>query len=224
MHTFYRHIRLLLAVLLSFGVLCFMAGSASAYAALPMHAKVYKASPAIGSTIAQAPTSVTVFALENINPDPKKSNLFIYAPTGELISQGNATVSLSNPQEMTVTIKPDPKKGNGVYVVQWITVSALDGDPDQGAFVFTVNTGAPPATPTPVATTSTGQATPAPGSTTPATGGTPLWVPIVVGVLALLIGLGGGFGLGRRNAAPRLGAMRRTVSQQQQEEEPSKRT
>ncbi len=223
MHTFYRHIRLPLATLLSFGVLCFMAGSASAHAALPMHAKVYKAIPAIGSTIVQAPTSVTVFALENINPDPKKSNLFVYAPTGELISQGNATVSLSNPQEMTVSIKSDPKKSNGVYVVQWSTVSALDGDPDQGAFVFTVKAGATPTTLTPVATTSTGQATPSTGSTTPTTGGTPLWVPIIVGILALLIGLGGGFGLGRRNAAPRLGAMRRTVARQQQEEEPGKR-
>ena len=65
-------------------------------------------------------------------------------------------VSLTNPEEMSITIKPDSVHPNGVYVVQWKTVSALDGDP--GAFVFTVNTGAV-VTHTPVATTSTGQTT-----------------------------------------------------------------
>ncbi len=234
MHILYHRIRLPLATLLSLlGVLCLMAGNVSAHTALPAHAKVDKAIPAIGSTVTQAPTRVTVFALENLNPDPKKSNLFVYGPNGELISQGNATVSLSNPQEMAVPIKPNPSSSDGVYVVQWITVSALDGDPDQGAFVFTVKAGAATATPTPEATTSTptplptiatGQTTPSTNSPIPDTEETPLWVPIVVGVLALLIGLGGGFGLGRRNAAPRLGAMRRTVAQQQQEEESSKRT
>jgi hypothetical protein len=49
---------------------------------------------------------VTVFALENINPNPKLSNLFVYAPTGELISQGNAQVSLQDPKQMSITIKP----------------------------------------------------------------------------------------------------------------------
>src|SRR6266566_6340020 len=62
----------------------------------------------------------------NMNPDPKKSNLFVYGPGGELISQGNARVSFSNPQQMSVPIKPN---WNGVYIVHWVTVSAVDGDP-----------------------------------------------------------------------------------------------
>jgi len=131
---------------------------------------VYKAIPAIGSTIAQAPTTVTVFTLENINPDPRKSNLFVYGPGGDLISQGNAKVALNDPRQMSITIKA---AGNGIYVVRWITVSAVDGDPDEGAFVFTVTPG--------------GTTQPAPNTgttpTAPATAGTPLWVPIVVGVL-----------------------------------------
>src|SRR5258708_31561497 len=98
-------------------------GRASTHTSYPAHAKVYKAIPAIGSTIAQAPTTVTVFTLENINPDPKKSNLFVYAPSGDLISQGNAQVSLNDPKQMSITIKPS---GNGVYVVRWIPVSSLD--------------------------------------------------------------------------------------------------
>ena len=224
MHKLYPRLQLPLTTVLSLFLLYLMTGTASAHAVTPTHAKVTKAIPAIGSTVSQAPTTVTVFALENINPDPNKSNLFVYSPAGDLISQGNAKVSLTNPEEMSITIKPDTAKLNGVYVVQWKTVSALDGDPDQGAFVFTVNTGAA-ATPTPAvtATTPTGQSTTPSTTGTTGTGGTPIWVPIVVGVVALLAGLGVGLGLGRRRTASSIGAMRKTVTTQSEEEESIKR-
>jgi methionine-rich copper-binding protein CopC len=210
MHTRYNRIpRTPLAMFLSVGLLLLMAGTASAHstapthAHLPAHAKVYKAIPAIGSTITQAPTTVTVFTLENINPNPKLSNLFVYAPTGELISQGNAQVSLQDPKQMSITIKPS---GNGVYIVRWITVSALDGDPDQGAFFFNLQPKAPAKAPAQTKTT----------TAPPTASGTPLWVPILVGVLALLVGLGGGFGLGRRNAQTTVSSMRRAIAEQQE--------
>src|SRR6266705_39370 len=198
-----------LAMFLSVGLLLLMAGTAAAqsttptHVTVPAHAKVYKAIPAIGSTITQAPTTVTVFAFENINPNPKLSNLFVYAPTGELISQGNAQVSLQDPKQMSITIKPN---GNGVYIVRWITVSALDGDPDQGAFFFNVQPKAPAKATAPTKTT----------TAPPTASGTPLWVLILVGVLALLVGLGGGFGLGRRNAQPVVSSMRRAIAEQQE--------
>ena len=179
MRTSYRYIRLLGATLLGLGLLFVVVGTVSAHVA---HAKVLSATPAIGSTITQAPSKVTVFTAENINPNPKLSNLFVYSPAGDLISQGDAKVSLSDPKQMSISIKPG---GNGVYIVRWITVSALDGDPDQGAFVFTVK----PA----VVATSHGSTT----TTTSGTSGIPLWVPILVGIVALLIGLGAGLGIGR---------------------------
>jgi copper resistance protein C len=219
MRTFYYRLQLPFALLLSMGLLYLMTGTVSAHSTIPTHAKVNKAIPAIGSTVSQAPTTVTVFTLENINPDPNKSNLFVYSPAGDLISQGNAKVSLTNPEEMSIAIKPDSAHPNGVYVVRWITVSALDGDPDQGAFVFTVNTSAV-TTPTPVATTT---ASTAPlTTTTSGTSGTPVWVSIVVGVIALLVGLAVGLGLGRRRNTSSIGTMRKTVAQQS-EEEPIKR-
>jgi copper resistance protein C len=206
---YYRILRTPFAMLLSVGLLLLMAGTAAAHSAAPMHvtvpahAKVYKAIPVIGSTVTQAPTTVTVFTLENINPNPKKSNLFVYAPGGDLISQGNAKVSLQDPKQMSITIKPN---GNGVYIVRWITVSALDGDPDEGAFFFNVQPKAPVKATAPTKTT-----------TAPTTAsGTPLWVPILVGVLALLVGLGGGFGLGRRQARPAVSSMRRAIAEQQE--------
>jgi len=212
MRTRHRSIHLPWAALLSLGLLFVIGGTASAHssvstrATVPAHAKVYKAIPAIGSTIAQAPTTVTVFTLENINPDPKKSNLFVYGPGGDLISQGNAQVALNDPRQMSITIKA---AGNGIYVVRWITVSAVDGDPDEGAFVFTVK-------PADTSQPATGNRT---TITAAGTGATPLWVPIVVGVLALLLGLGSGIGLGRRSTVSSMRTVRRTVAEQQQEED-----
>lgn len=216
MHTVRPYKHLLLSPLVALALLLTMAGMAAAHTAYPAHAKVYKAIPGIGSTIAEAPTSVTVFTLENINPDPTKSNLFVYAPGGDLISQGNAKVSLSNPQEMSISIKPS---GSGTYIVRWITVSAADGDPDQGAFFFKVQAGAA-ATPTPAPTASNSGTGTTPTATP--TGGTPIWVPIVVGFIALLVGLAGGWGLGRsgrrRTATSSIGAMRRSVAAQREDE------
>ena len=96
MRMIYYRLQMPFALLLSMGMLYFMTGTVSAHSTIPAHAKVNKAIPAIGSTVSQAPTTVMVFTLENINPDPNKSNLFVYSPAGDLISQGNATVSLTN--------------------------------------------------------------------------------------------------------------------------------
>lgn len=215
MRTLYHRLRLPFVFIFSVTLLYFMAGTVSAHSIIPAHAKVYKSIPAIGATISQAPTSVTVFTLENINPDPNKSNLFVYSPAGDLISQSNAKVSLTNPREMSITIKPDKTHLDGVYVVRWITVSAEDGDPDQGAFVFTVNANAA-TTPTPIATTSTTT----PTSTTNGSTGSPIWVPIVVGLIALLIGLAIGLWFGRRRArtATSIASMRKKVADEAQEE------
>ena len=220
MRTLYYRLQLPFALMLSMGLLYFMTGTVSAHSTFPAHAKVYKAIPAIGSTISQAPTIVTVFTLENINPDPNKSNLFVYSPAGDLISQGNATVSLTNPREMSITIKPDKANLNGVYVVRWITVSAEDGDTDQGAFVFTVNASTT-TTPTPGATAIS--STVPSSTTTNGAGGIPIWVLIVVGLLALLIGLGIGIWLDQRRKSSSIGAMRKAVAEQSQEEDSIKR-
>src|ERR1700694_5961538 len=84
MRRLHHRIVLVLVPLLSLGLLFTVAGTASAHV---NHAKVLSAIPAIGSTITQAPTTVTADCAENINPDPTKSNLFVYGPAGDLISQ-----------------------------------------------------------------------------------------------------------------------------------------
>jgi methionine-rich copper-binding protein CopC len=198
----------ILALLLSMGILLFATvGTVSA------HAKVIDSNPKMGSTIPNAPTTITVTTAENMKPGAQSSNLFVYGPSGDLISQGDATVSLNNPKQMSVNIKGGDK---GVYVVRWVTVSADDGDPDQGAFIFTV--GAPAASSQPATAPSQSSIPP----TTPSASGTPIWVPIVTGIVALLVGLGAGLGLGRNRASA--AAIPPAPSTTSQEKEPTKQS
>ncbi len=182
--------RLLTAITLSCGLFFVFFGVASAHTMVANHAKVNRAIPAIDSTIATAPTTVTVFTVENMKTDLKDSNLLVYGPSGDLISTGNAKFDVNNPQTMSVTIKPEK---DGVYIVRWNNVSSDDNDPDQGAFTFTVKSG----------TTAAATMTPAKTTPAPTTSGTPVWVPILVGIVALLLGLGAGFVFGsNRRSTP----------------------
>jgi methionine-rich copper-binding protein CopC len=191
MKTLHQSSKAFIAALLSIGLLLVVAvGTASA---APAHAKVLSATPAIGSTIATAPTTISVITAENMKPGAANSNLFVYGPSGALISQGDAKVALNNPKSMSVAIKPEK---DGIYVVRWITVSSDDGDPDQGAFVFTVKAAAAAApAPTPAAHASSGT------TTASSSGSAPILPLVIAAIVALLVGLGAGFGLGRGRAS-----------------------
>jgi len=191
-------VRALLALSLNL-VLLLIFASGTVFA----HAKVDSSTPGIGAVIGTAPTSVSVHTAENIKPGAQLSNLFVYGPDGELISQGDAKIPLSTPNEMSVTIKPEK---DGIYVVRWITVSADDNDPDQGAFTFTVKSGATSSTTsTPASATTNTNTTSTPASTTntsTASNSPPILPAIITGIVALLVGLGAGFGLGRNRTVP----------------------
>lgn len=223
MRTSRYALKTLLAALVGLGMLCMTAATAFAAPALPAHAKVWKSDPAIGSTIAQAPSKVTVFALEDINPDPAQSYLQVYGPSADatdtLISQGKSQVSLSDPKQMSVNITPNSGHANGVYVVFWRTVSADDGDAVSGTFSFTVNPNGAGTTP-PASQNNAGAQ---PGTGNNASTGTPLWALIVAAIVALLVGLGAGLGFGRRRKPATIGAMRASIARDQ-EEETSKRS
>lgn len=209
MHTLRRLLTGLAALMFSLSIaLVAMVGTASA------HAAVISSNPAKGSVIATAPTTITVTTAENMNPDPKKSNLFVYGPGGEVISQGDAKIPLNDPKQMSVAIKPN---GDGVYIVRWITVSADDNDPAEGAFSFTVKAGASgtTTTSTPAASlSSTGNTT---GNSTD--NNYSLLPAIIAGILALVIGGGAGFALGRSRGTK---GTSHISSESEQSQEPTK--
>ncbi len=191
-----HYISALLALLLNL-ILLLTVASGTVFA----HAKVDSATPGIGSVISTAPTSISVHTLENIKPGAQFSNLFVYGPSGALISQGDAKIPLSQPEVMSIAIKPEK---TGVYVVRWVTVSADDGDPDQGAFTFTVKPPVAASTSSQAQTTNTAKVAP-----TSNTNSFPTLPVVITGLIALLVGLSAGFGIGRnRTAIPKTNAER----------------
>ncbi len=196
-----------LALAAALGVSALFASTASA------HASYVSSDPAAGAVLATAPTTVTVHFAENVDPQTDKDgksslvvyhsdakNTYTFDEEATVVSTGETQFPLSDAKTMSIAMKGD---GDGIYAVYWHTVSADDGDPDTGVFFFGVGTGnvlgngSASASPT---------ATAVPGGSTSAastSSGTPVWVTILVGVVALLLGGGIGTWLSRRTSAPR---------------------
>src|SRR5579884_1356992 len=117
-------------------------------------------------------------------------------------------------------------------VLLLVAVAVADGFPafvftmkanaPAGAFAFIVNTKA--GNPSATATATSNSTTPS-NTTSSGAGGTPVWVPILVGIVALLVGLGGGLALGRSRptTASTISSMRRAIEQSEADEQPAER-
>ena len=183
-----------LALTSALGLTILLTGVASA------HASYVSSDPAAGAVLATAPTQVTVHFAENVNPagangipsslqvfqKPELKNTFYSDQDATEVSTGTTQFPLSDAKSMSIAMKG---AGNGIYEIYWHTVSADDGDPDSGVIFFGVGSGN-------VLGTGSTNITPAP--TTTSSSGVAVWVPILVGILALLIGGGVGAWLARR--------------------------
>jgi len=137
-----------------------------------------------------APSVVTIHFAEPV--DPAGSAVIVYDAKGQVASQA-AQVDVNDLKTMHVAMIANDSE---VYLVTWRTVSATDGDPDIGAFNFFVNTsGASDLAPRTTITTNT------PATTQASASGAPLWLTALIGIIALLIGLGSGVAWARSRAA-----------------------
>jgi methionine-rich copper-binding protein CopC len=162
------------------------------------HARYMSSDPAAGAVVATAPTTVTVKFSEEV--DPQGSSLVIYHSDAQntysfdeeakVVSTGQTQFPLSDAESMTIAMQGD---GDGIYAVVWKTVSADDGDEDNGVFFFGVGTGN---------VLGNGGPSTLPATATPSSSGVAVWVPILVGILALLLGGVLGVWLARRMNAP----------------------
>ena len=183
-----RHVRLGLLRLgvpaaLALAVLAMLSpGIASA------HAYYTSSDPKAGQVVKQAPTQITVTFAENVNP--QGSDIVVYDATRKQVSTAPAQVSRTNLKQMIVSMQGD---GDGIYLVEWHTVSGDDGAQDIGGFDFMVNSSG-------TADASVGPLNPGNTTTTAASSGSgvPVWLTVVIGLVALVVGAGGGYFATRR--------------------------
>ncbi len=141
------------------------------------HALPTSSTPAAGSTVKEAPTTVTIIFGEELTP--AGSDIKVYDAKGDEVSTSKATVETNDLKKMSVGMKGTDSEE---YVVLWHTVSADDGDPAVGSFSFSVN----------------------PNGTTPpsaSTSGVQPWLAALVGAIGLILGALGGYFFARLTPA-----------------------
>lgn len=96
------------------------------------HAFLDHASPAVGSTVPTAPTVVTMWFTQQL--EPAFTTATVTDKSGNNVDSGAAQVDPQNPTELRVSLRPLPP---GTYTVAWHALS-VDTHTTQGHFTFEV--------------------------------------------------------------------------------------
>ena len=99
------------------------------------HAFLDHASPAVGSSVPAAPTVVTLWFTQDL--EPAFSNVTVTNEAGQRVDLGSARIPPGSPAELQIGLKPLPP---GTYLVSWHVVS-VDTHPTEGTFTFEVGSG-----------------------------------------------------------------------------------
>jgi hypothetical protein len=111
------------------------AGVIGAVPSAGAHAFLDHASPAVGSSVPDAPEVVTLWFTQDL--EPAFSDVTVTNEAGQRVDLGNAQIPQGSPAELLVGLKPLPP---GTYLVSWHVVS-VDTHPTEGTFTFEIGRG-----------------------------------------------------------------------------------
>jgi len=169
MHNIFSRRAGVIGILIAYTTLVVLAlplGTAQAHAAYDT------STPAANAILSTDPTVVTIHFKQNL--DPKGLSITVFDNKSQMVSIGSAQISNTDPATASVMMKGN---GSDIYRVDWSTVSASDGDPTLGAYVFGVSA------------TGASDKVVAASTTTPTTG-TSAWVFVLVSIVSLIVGVG----------------------------------
>jgi copper transport protein len=110
------------------------------------HAEYDHSDPADGATLVTPPSMVKVWFTEGVKSGAG-SSLKVQNSAGQQVDNSDSKVDTSDPDRQIMTVSLRPGLPSGTYTVAWNTVSADDGEADQGDFSFSVRSAAAPAAP-----------------------------------------------------------------------------
>jgi LPXTG-motif cell wall-anchored protein len=157
------------------------------------HAQIDHCTPAVGSTVAQAPGQVVCVMTEEI--DTHLSTLSVWDANGNQVDKRDAHVDLNDADHKTLLVSVDTARiTDGLLTVKFHTVTPDDGGITDGTFQFIVGSAAarPAAvsavesqgpTPTPQAVA----AAPASPATLPQSGTSQVNIGLIVGLLGVVV-------------------------------------
>jgi methionine-rich copper-binding protein CopC len=99
------------------------------------HARYDRSDPGAEGIVAIAPAQVQVWFTEELRS--QGSALEVVDSAGNRVDRGDSRVDLNDPDRKRMLISLGPL-ADGIYTVNWWTVSSTDGDEAQGSFRFAV--------------------------------------------------------------------------------------
>jgi copper transport protein len=100
------------------------------------HADYDHSTPNAGETVTTVPSQVDVFFTQEVDP-AGANGLNVTNAGGADVDNNDATVDPADAAHMTITLQANLP--NGTYTVAWNSVSAEDGDTDEGTFTFAID-------------------------------------------------------------------------------------
>jgi copper resistance protein C len=117
---------LLVASVMGFALLAVGAGQAFA------HARYDYSDPPAGSMVEAGPFVLKVWFTQELM---KASTIVVVDPAGAQVDIGDGRVDLDDPDRKVMLVSV-PEVPAGVYTINWVSVSAEDGDEESGTFTI----------------------------------------------------------------------------------------
>jgi len=117
------------------GILLALATVSLTPVAIQAHARYARSEPGADAVVPTAPTQLKVWFTEEVAT--RGSSLAVVDSAGNRVDAGDGQVDLNDPDRklMWATLMP---LADGVYTVNWVTISGEDGDQADGSFRFGV--------------------------------------------------------------------------------------
>jgi methionine-rich copper-binding protein CopC len=112
-------------------------------ASVSAHAGYDHSEPTAGSTVGAAPATVKIWFTETVQLSG--SSVKVTNAAGQQVDSKDLKLDPSDADHKILVVSLNPGLPAGTYTVAWKSVSADDGDEDEGQFEFTVRAAAVPA-------------------------------------------------------------------------------